>query len=323
MSVVGDADFVASALVNGVHIGLDGWMFFVGGPNEVIRFYTEPDFFGHAERDAWLNLLQDRNSRAEKIGARYCHVIAPEKLSVYPEYYDGDLTHFSSAPSQTLLAAEIDSGCPHVLVDIVSVLNASKSLERQHYFKTDTHWNADAVDVVAASICAKLGVPYGDNFSTRKVGEANLVLDLGGKCTPIVTEDWWMRTESGRLTRSWANKMVSYKEENGLENEAGLHVGSAVSYTNSDSVVDARILVFGDSFCDYRDHLLFGALAENFREAHFVWTSQFDWTFIESLKPDYIVSELAERFMKTVPSININLENYVDQRLTVFRAKDQ
>ena len=197
-----------------IKIGDDGWMFLVGGGNEVIRYYREPDFFGPEKRRLWLALLQDRNRRAAAIGARYCHVIAPEKISVYPEYFGDTLPHLAEAPSRSLLAAETASGGARTLVDVISALEATKADGKALYFRTDTHWTPEAVDAVAAAACAQLGVPYGDNFATRPRGDGILVLDLGGKCDPPVSEAWHIRKPSGRLTRTGANQIVAFKEKN-------------------------------------------------------------------------------------------------------------
>lgn len=305
-----------------VHVGQDGWMFLVGGANDVIRYYTEPNYFDNERQRLWLALLQERNRRAAALGARYCHVIAPEKISVYPEHFGGRLPFFEAAPSFSLPALEATSRGARTLVDVIGALAGAKAHRSPLYFRTDTHWTPEAVDAVAAATCAQLGTPYGDNFAMRPRGEASLVLDLGGKFVPPVSETWHIRRPSGRLVRTSANRLVTFKETHQLEHEGGLHVGSAVSFLNNSPVVDARLVVFGDSFSEYRDHLLFGALAENFRESHFVWSSQLDWAYIAALKPDFVISELAERFMNIVPSTDIVLESFVEERLNAFKASN-
>lgn len=301
-----------------LHAGRDGWLFLTGGSNQVLRFYTEPDFFSLEQRAAWRKLLKEREIRASKCGARYCHVIAPEKLSVYPEFYDGELPFIEQAPSRCL-APDAVEGAPQV-VEIWQRFAALKQAGEQLYFKTDTHWTHAGAFAAADAVCRHFGLDIGSQFLERPLAQAQLVLDLGGKLQPPVVESWTMRTGSGRLTRIAASDMVAYKEAHGAENEPGLHVGCSVAFRNATPTVRARLVLYGDSFSEYRDHLMMGALAETFEETHFVWSSQLDWNHIEALQPDFVVSELAERFMNVVPSSEIDIKAFEQERLREFVA---
>ena len=118
--------------------------------------------------------------------------------------------------------------------------------------------------------------------------------------------------------------MVRFKENNQLVNEAQLHVGSHVVYKNdAEHVAQKKVVLFGDSFSEYRPHLLTGMLAETVSELHFIWNSRLDYEYIDFIKPDIVISEQAERFMVQVPVddlciqtfSNAKLQNYKDQRL--------
>jgi hypothetical protein len=45
-----------------------------------------------------------------------------------------------------------------------------------------------------------------------------------------------------------------------------------------------------------------------------------DWSYIEALKPDFVISQLAERFMNVVPSADIVLQTLASDRLNAFKA---
>ena len=51
-------------------------------------------------------------------------------------------------------------------------------------------------------------------------------------------------------------------------------------------------------------------MAETFSEVHFVWSTSLDYSYIESVAPDIVFTEIAERFMPKVPTDNFNLEKY-------------
>ncbi len=62
------------------------------------------------------------------------------------------------------------------------------------------------------------------------------------------------------------------------------------------------MVLFGDSCAHFAPFMLTGLLAESFREVHFVWSSSLDWHYIEAVKPDILLYELAERFIARVPT---------------------
>ena len=49
-------------------------------------------------------------------------------------------------------------------------------------------------------------------------------------------------------------------------------------------------------------HLLTAMLAETYRDLHFVWSTNLDYDLIAQIRPQIVISEIAERFMGTVPT---------------------
>src|ERR1041385_3833745 len=84
-----------------VHVGLDDWLFLAGGTNEVLRFYNEADFF-EAASVAWVEQLRLREANARERGILYRHLIVPDKLTIYSEFYRDALAHPENAPSLKL-----------------------------------------------------------------------------------------------------------------------------------------------------------------------------------------------------------------------------
>ena len=98
-----------------------------------------------------------------------------------------------------------------------------------------------------------------------------------------------------------------------------MHVGSHVRYENSDPLIDKKVIIFGDSFSEYRGHLLTGMFAETYAEVNFIWNSSLDKKFITKLNPDVVITELAERFMpKTVPSDQFCLTEYENKLISRY-----
>ena len=86
-----------------VHEGRDGWIYLIGGTNGVLDQYTNLDCIGKERIAAWIDLLKNRKQRFSKNNIKYVHFIAPEKLSIYPEFFDlGTNTALVSPISQLL-----------------------------------------------------------------------------------------------------------------------------------------------------------------------------------------------------------------------------
>ncbi|MFD0937781.1 hypothetical protein ACFQ12_21690, partial [Methylobacterium trifolii] len=82
-----------------------------------------------------------------------------------------------------------------------------------------------------------------------------------------------------------------------------LHVGAHAVYRNASPAADPRrVVLFGDSYAHFAPILLTGLLAESFSEVHFVWSSSFDWGYVERVAPDILLFELAERFLARLPA---------------------
>ncbi|MDB5448376.1 MAG: hypothetical protein JWQ97_3693, partial [Phenylobacterium sp.] len=80
-----------------------------------------------------------------------------------------------------------------------------------------------------------------------------------------------------------------------------------------------RLMLFGDSFSEYRTHLLTGLLAETFAETAFIWSSAIDWGLVQKFKPNVLLTELAERFMEQVPNDDLDLNAFASHRLEQYR----
>ncbi len=70
------------------HAGKDGWLFLTGGTNEVADQYRQSRPMDRVLRQ-WRRQILRRIRRAQTFGARYLHLVVPEKLSVYEDRFDG------------------------------------------------------------------------------------------------------------------------------------------------------------------------------------------------------------------------------------------
>lgn len=305
-----------------VQEGKDGWIFLTGGTNNVLKLYSSSEGLEQQIIDSWVDLIVSRQETLSKLGICYLHLFAPEKLSVYPEYFNTDLQDASFHPlgrfSSSYQKACSQTSSGNRFVNPLNYFEKQKKFF-QLYWKTDSHWRFEGCYCAYQLICSSLGVQAVQDLHTRPFSEGMVTFDLGGKLDPIVREKGRFYHLIKNAQRVGVNSIVEYKEANNLENEGRLHVGSNVIFRNEDAnVCRKKVILFGDSFSEYRTTLLSGMLAETFEEFHFVWSTSLDYSYIERVKPDIVLSECAERFMARVPADDFDLENYSKQRLSEF-----
>ena len=301
---------------NMVHKGRDGWLFLVGGTNRVIDLYRHKSSFTTEMALAWVKLLEARNARLADLGVRYVHLPAPEKLTIMHRYFDGTLEAIENSPIRQLIAKYGDK-LQHMVNPVDYMTKQSENLPL--YWKTDTHWSAMGCYCAYQMLCSKLGVESNSSLLQYPHVEGEALLDLSGKMEEPTKEKARYYDLSKHSKRVYANDLVQFKEKNGLINEVNLHVGSHVVFKNeSETALNHKVVLFGDSFAEYRPQLLTGMLAETFSEVHFIWNSSIDYLYIEQVKPDIVITELAERFMTRVPIDDLCIETFAKERLASY-----
>jgi alginate O-acetyltransferase complex protein AlgJ len=303
-----------------VHRGKDGWLFLVGGSNRTLNFYTSPDAFPDAIVQKWLLLLRARRERCQLLGATYAHLIVPEKLTVYHDKFDGELPYRGQSPALRLPAAARAAGLADVVVDVVPYFMQQKA-HYKLFWQTDTHWTFEGCLCALQILCSHLRLEASPAIVRGQRRQAALLLDLGAKLDPPVREEFVMMSYPDGARRVAVNPLVAFKERTRRDNDIGLHVGSNVVFCNyRPEAINKTVVLFGDSFAEYRPHLLTGMLAETFREVHFVWSTSLDWGYIERVKPDLLITAAAERFAAQVPSDTFDLDHYVVTLLAPLMA---
>lgn len=308
-----------------VHVGHDGWLFIPGGRNEVLRFYEEPDFFADAGT-RWLTLARSRLENARERHVTYRHMTVPDKLSVYPDKFGQPLSHPERAPARALpllFAAQPDAiDLSPLLIDVLSPMQAVRD-DAMLYWKTDSHWTFEGCWQAYLALCSSVGAKPNMSCLSAPHIVGDLALDLGSKLDPPVTEPYVVKMFNTGAVRTFANVLVTYKEENERHDAPGLHVGSHIVLKNETTATDPRrIVLFGDSYAEYRMHQLTGLLGETFAETHFVWSSSVDWNYVDRVGAHIVITEMAERFHNLVPSDEIDIEAFAKERLDHFLASN-
>lgn len=302
-----------------IHCGDDGWLFLRTGRNYVEKFFSERDYFGAEETDMWVDVLRTRKRVLHENGIEYFHCIAPDKITVYSDRYGSYLPYYNRRPSLVLPSALEREGCEDIMIDLSGPLAA----ERDHallYWKTDTHWTFRGAAIAAREICNALGVTQPDFFD-GSFYEYCGTLDLGSKSDPQIEElcSFFNFREPAELV--YANDLVVQAASQPMSQRAGLLQGSHVIYRRHNAPNSETIALFGDSYCEVAPYLLTGLLAQTFREVHFIWSNSIDYSYIFEIKPDIVLSEGAERFVKRIPDDRRDLRAFAAERHAAFLAR--
>jgi hypothetical protein len=148
-------------------------------------------------------------------------------------------------------------------------------LSDRYYLKTDTHWTDLGSYHAATVICDRLGI---DTFDVPAIWDVRRQKgDLGSVVTPMQDSPNWVLSNPPEIATT----------DNGLRNR-----GRVARYRRGER--RARVLIFGDSFSGIS---LARHLAYRVGDVTFVHSLSFDLELIHRLQPDYIIGEVAERFL--------------------------
>lgn len=279
-----------------VHEGRDGWLFLTGGSNRVMDRYARGlRHWWHLR--AWARLMEARAARAAHLGIRCLHVIVPEKLSVYDNLTRG-LAYDPGLASTRRLARRL-AGKPYYL-DLLGPLRAARDGPVPLYLRTDTHWTIEGCLFAYRAIMRALAAVPPADIAERPDHAEERVLDLGDKLPHRPTETLRRPQIQRDAVRVETGPLLAAYETAGRAKD--LHVGAHVVYRNAAAADPRRLVLFGDSCAHFAPILLTGYLAESFAEVHFVWSSSLDWGYIERVRPDILLFELAERFLARLPA---------------------
>ncbi|WP_375461863.1 hypothetical protein [uncultured Enterovirga sp.] len=295
-----------------VHIGRDGWLFLVGGRNDVLRQYSSGGLSPELLAD-WKGLHEDRHRRCGELGARYLNLVVPEKIAVYDDRLDGLRIDVAASPATQIAQALETSSARDAHIDLQSLFRSRRE-DIQLYLRTDSHWSFAGCHLAYEAICRKAGASPYTALAAHETRHVDVVTgDLGMKLDPPRAEmgESWRYPRLSDMVH--ANRLVRHFEAAGAVHASG--TASLTVYRTGATDADPRtLMVFGDSYTShvYTENVgrLIGFLAETFREVHFVWANTIDYGYVARVRPDIVLTEIAERFMIELPMTEFDLSEY-------------
>lgn len=292
-----------------IHEGRDGWLFLTGGSNFVTTLYDRNG--GHlpdTNLRRWRDAILERKRRCDALGVAYAHLVAPEKLTIYGHKQATPLVNVDLAPAIRLQQLFRGEARAAGWVDLVWPMRERRD-EVALYWRSDTHWTPEGSLLAYRLLCDALQLTPNQDLARRPCNTLHKIMDLGGKVDPPRWEeireiDWIASAE-----RIYVNAVARILED--PVHGGDIHVGAHVVYRNEAAPNKVRILLFGDSFSGVGRDRLTAQLAETASELVFVWSANVDWRVVERVKPDIVITQIAERYMALAPN----------DRFTLWRAE--
>lgn len=314
-----------------VVIGKHGWLYL--GNRGVIDQYRAVSPMPPIWLDAWRRRLEEGHEFCEDRGARFLFVVAPNKVSIYPEHLPDGIEPVGDEAQLDQLLRHLREHSRVPTLDLRPTLHEVKARELA-YRKTDTHWNrvgafaayrrlvrelrawSPSIPVVEESELTRtiVTVPGGDLARAMGIGDRyeEEVVHLRPR-TPFP----FRRVTEG-LVRSRIPETGS-GEGGGDDARVIADPGMPPHASEHRDSTLPRLVMFRDSFAEP----LLDFLSTGFSRAVYYWQRYFDAEVIVAEDPDIVVYQITERILMrremppNPPKLRVDFE-----RRRAFRASE-
>lgn len=277
-----------------VLVGKDGWLFYTDAKDgNSLEDYRRTDPLTPEELHRWRMALEAKYFWLKEKGIPYLFIIAPDKHSIYPEYYPSRVRIPGSRSRLDQLMEAMD-GSPVPVIDLREPLRGAKNLGRL-YHKTDSHWNDLGAAVAHNTVVAHLSAEVPDLFP-RRYGPEDFSWRpaRGGDLARMLDLQGFLNETEVPMPRPGLFRCPDYRENDPMDSEDPVLVVTACRPRGKSA------LVFRDSFFTR----LRPYIAEYFGQTVFTSAPPEVETlerFVRTYKPDVVLEERVERYLKVVP----------------------
>jgi|GEM_PF-1579122 len=261
-------------------VGVDGWQFIANGSNEWERQYLGEKVLDDSGLAAWQEAFARRMAGAATIGARFAHLVVPEKQSYLADARWPDGRRASGPRPIQQMQALITSG----LIYPSEKLKA-ESWRAEISFRGNSHWCASGAWFCFVELMELVFPKLEFDFKTVPLERKRWRHDLLRK---FVGEPVY----EGVICFS---RVATVVYDNRLHATTGAQVGNHYVLANASAPYQMAVVVFGDSYsfdCGFSD-----LLAVFFGQVHFVWDTKVDFNYCRHVNAQLVLVESAERFL--------------------------
>lgn len=284
--------------VSSVMLGTDGWLF--EQSEKSMEDHRGLDPFTPEELLLWHNVLSYRKKWLNKQGIQYLFVVAPSKHTIYPEYLPRYMKASSKGTRLDQLAGYLRDQSDIDLIDLRAPLLEAKP-SGLLYYKTDSHWNSMGGFLAYENIVNHMR----KWFPEEKVLDDSLLVrvkdsNTGGDLAEMLG--------IGNFFRDYEYLYQYVRSPQAQKTAFDFSPNSFKTVSESASL---NAVIFRDSFFTAVEPFL----SEHFHQAYYLWKlgahSNYDHRILKKIisrvRPQLVIEEKSERFLKPVPHIDLEV----------------
>jgi alginate O-acetyltransferase complex protein AlgJ len=279
--------------------GEKGWLYWtgagaMGNPTGQGRF-QERDLVG------WQKCLEARRDWLAQRKEKYLFVVAPDKQSIYPEYFPRGRANRRNPDKLDQFLAYMRTHSTVEVVDLRPALIAAKK-EGPTYLQTDTHWNNFGAFTACQQLVGALQkqLPGLKPLSLQAFDRKNMVTS-GGDLAILLDQQNQMLETRPMLTPRLP-----------LEPLRALQISQPgfIAVVTKNPQAQGKAVLFRDSFAEAWEPFL----GYDFQEVIYVWKYNWNKELLEREKPEVVIDEIVER--------NFNTTGRLDAPATEDKAQE-
>jgi len=260
--------------------GIDGWQYISNGNNAWEQQYLGQVILDEPTLQAWQQTFARRQSHSAAIGARFAHLVIPEKQAILPYARWPECRQINTQRPVLQLRQRIESG----LVYPIERLQA-ESWRAELSFRGNSHW---CVSGAWFGFCELMQVLCPE-------------LKFDFEYVPLV-RTWWRHDLLLKYTNELCFESVIAIErrshliyDNRLLATSGAHVGNHYILQNEQAPYQCVVVIFGDSYSF--DIGFSDLLSAFFGQVHFIWNTMIDFKYCKHVNAQLILMQSAERYL--------------------------
>ncbi len=272
------------SMENGVIEGDDGELYLGNGAHNPLDYMMGKISASDKSISSFESNLRYRMSISKKLGAKYIHVVAPDKPTVLRDQFP--LLNFISLGE--VVRARVDMPYLYPVEEL-------KELHKHHrsYNQTDTHWSPEGNALVTRLVAQAYGI------EAERLRE--LADDLQACITPNATDligDLGRKLDPPRSSK--CSVFHPYWHTWTFANGIPKNQGNIYYVVSAHPKAQGRLLIFGDSFIIAMRYFLSAV----FEEVVICRTQFLHKEIALGVKPDYILTENVERYLGVIQTDN-------------------
>jgi hypothetical protein len=282
----------------------------ISGNLGIIDLFEGGNFYYQAyhslqDHEANIKLIERAGELRERLSPSvqvFFYLVIPNKASCLPENYP---LWLPECPTSTF--KELEHRLSSIEGNLFCNWMRSENIEnrRKLWFETDSHWSVFGARQAAIELLNKIKAPI------PEVKNTEVVSSWGGDLSGRWGAERFATEEKHRAFGFDAGREVVF--DNGLGLEHSANTGRFLQWNNLLATVNMTILIVGDSFSGTGispEHMTYW-LSMVFKNTYFLHSSVVPSDVIERLRPDVVIYQTNERFLRFPVQKEVSIESLI------------